>query len=84
MDTTSLRQRQPNGGFLPRRDRFACDRCGRLGSRCRTGAIGYCNRLARADRQLCPTCTKSIFDFGKTSAAWTLVGVVVGLIRGRK
>ena len=89
MDMTTLRQAQPQDSWIPERQRYTCDRCGRLGARCRTNVIGgYCNALARADgrfgRQLCAGCTKSIFDFSKTGAAWTLIGLVVGLLRGRK
>ena len=82
---TTLRHVQPNGSWIPRRTRYACDRCGRIGSRCRTGSFGgYCNGLARDDRQLCAGCTKALVDFGKTSAAWTLVGLVVSWIRPKK
>ena len=84
MDTTSLREVKPATGIAAlfgARDRYACDRCGRLGARCRTGILGgYCNGLARAEgsrgRQLCASCTKSVFDSGKTIAAWTLIGLV--------
>ena len=87
--TTTLRNVQPVAGWLPGRPRVACDRCGRIGMRCRTAAFsGHCNGLAREQgmfsSQLCAGCTKSVFDFGKTSAAWTLVGVVVGLLRPRR
>ena len=85
MDITSLRHLQPASGLLASlfggRDRYACDRCNRLGARCRASVLGsYCNGLARAEgrfgRQLCQGCTKSVFESGKTVAAWTLIGIV--------
>jgi hypothetical protein len=87
-DITSLRNVQPAVGLFGRA-RFACDRCNRLGVRCRTGTLGgYCNGLARAEgrfgRQLCASCTKSVFDAGKTIAAWTLIGLVGRRLGPRK
>ena len=80
-DITSLRNVQPKRSSVFR-DRYACDKCGRFGVRCRTGLLGgYCNGLARSEgrifgHQLCANCTKSVFDAGKTVAAWTLIALV--------
>jgi hypothetical protein len=81
----------PAAGEPPRfqRPRFVCDKCGRLGVRCRTALLGgYCNGLARPSwglgGQVCPQCTHAVFDAAKTVAAWTLIGVVSSRLRPRR
>jgi len=89
-DVTSLGTIDETRGRFGR-ERYVCDRCGRLGQRCRTLLIGgYCNGLARAEgrlgfgRQLCASCTRSMFDAAKTVAAWTLIGLVGSRLRPGK
>ncbi len=86
-DLTSINVAEPARG--PRRARIRCDRCARLGVRCRTGLLGgYCNGLAQGEgrigRQLCVTCTHSMFEAGKTVADWTLMGIVGSRLRPRR
>jgi hypothetical protein len=81
---TTLRNVQPSVGWIPTSTRYACDRCGRLGARCRTSMMGsYCNALARADirfgLQVCPVCRKAVMD--RTISALTLVGLAGGLLK---
>lgn len=86
-DLTSLNVAEPARGT--HRPRIKCDRCAKMGARCRTGSLGgYCNNLARVEgkfgKQLCAVCTHSLFDAGKTVAAWTLIGLVGSKLRPRR
>ena len=68
------------------RARYRCDRCKRLGVRCRTAQVGgACNGLARAEGrlpdQLCARCSQRVWDVSKQVATWTLLGLVGSRIR---
>jgi hypothetical protein len=74
------------------RDRWRCDRCERLGVKCRTWLMGgYCNGLARAaqdgngwDKQLCANCTDRVSEASRTIVSWSLIGALGSMIRPRR
>src|SRR5262245_61152896 len=85
-DLTSVTPVEPARGA--HRERIKCDKCGRLGAKCRTGLLGgYCSGLTQAEgkigRQFCAPCTAGLYNAGKTVAAWTLIGLIAGRLRPR-
>lgn len=86
-DLTTLETMEESKSRWGRR-RYVCDKCGRVGARCRTALVGgYCNGLARADgrlgHQLCAGCTSAVLGAAKTVAAWTLIGALGSRLRPR-
>jgi len=84
-DVTTYTLVEKKSGRLSR-DRYRCERCQNLGTRCLTWAAGgYCNGLARVggtlSRGLCANCNGRALDFGRSVASWTLIGALGGLIR---
>jgi hypothetical protein len=71
------------------RDRYRCQRCERIGSKCLTWAAGgYCNGLARTggrwDQPLCATCNDRLSDLSRTVVGWTLIGAFGGMLKPKK